>query len=135
MVSVSMLNKYIGNVTMLEVVKDEDGAQYSSRSSAFKYRDRISIIADILSSLIRNPQGKRKSNIMQSAGLNSPMINKYLDLLLLNGLVKVEDECIYKPTAKGLKFLQDFNMEYQGVTNYYVGAQTKCSQRACATSR
>jgi len=39
------------------------------------------------------------------------LLNKYLDLLLRNEYVKVE-EGIYKPTTKGLKLLQNLDIEY-----------------------
>jgi len=78
----------------------------------FKYRDRATIIGDILSSLLRKPEGKRKTNIMQSAGLSSDLLNKYLDLLLRNGYVMVENGEIYKLTPRGLKLFQNLDLEY-----------------------
>lgn len=86
--------------------------QLSQENTAFKNRDRAAIIADILNSLARSPRGKRKTNIMQSANLSNDMSNKYLDLLLRNGLVRVEDGGVYKPTTKGLKLLQNLDIEY-----------------------
>ena len=80
--------------------------------SAFKYRDRAKIIADILSSLIIRPEGKRKTNIMQSANLSSDLLNKYLDLLLRNGYILVENNTVYKLTPRGLKLLQNLDVEY-----------------------
>jgi len=101
---------------MLEVLREEGVAQFSQERLTFKHRDRATIIADILGSLVRRPSGVRKSNIKQSANLSTYMLNKYLDLLLLNGLVKVEDEGIYKTTTKGLKLLQNLNIEYLKMT-------------------
>jgi len=98
--------------SMQEVEKDKDTVQYSQEHLAFKNRDRATIIADILSSLAKNPRGKRKTNIIQSANLSNYMSNKYLDLLLLNGFVKIEDGGIYKPTTKGLKLLQNLDIQY-----------------------
>lgn len=97
---------------LLPEVANNKGAQFSRESITFKKRDRATIIANILSSLSRNPRGKRKSNIIQSANLSNDMSNKYLDLLLLNGFVEVEDGVFYKPTAKGLKLLQSLDIEY-----------------------
>jgi len=102
--------------TTLGVMKDKASVQYSQERIAFKNRDRATIIADILSSLARNPRGKKKTNIMQSANLSTYMIKKYLDLLLCNGFVKVEDEGIYKPTTKGLELLQNLDIEYLKMT-------------------
>lgn len=79
---------------------------------AFKYRDRATIIGDILVSLARNPEGKRKTNIKQSANLSSDLLNKYLDLLLRNGYVIVEGGEIYKLTQRGLRLLQNLDFEY-----------------------
>jgi len=81
-------------------------------SFAFKYRDRATIIGDILISLARRPEGKRKTNIKQSANLSSDLLNKYLDLLLRNGYVILEDGEVYKLTPRGLKLLQNLDFEY-----------------------
>ena len=79
---------------------------------AFKYRDRAKIIADILISLAVKPDGKRKTNIMQSANLSSDLLNRYLDLLLRNGYIMVENSAIYKLTPRGLHLLQNLDIEY-----------------------
>jgi len=102
--------------SVTEIVKDNSARQFSQEHFAFKNRDRATIIADILNSLVRNPQGKRKTNIRQSANLSTGLLNKYLDLLLSNGFVKVENGEIYKPTTKGLKLLQNLDIEYLKMT-------------------
>ncbi len=79
--------------------------------SIFKKRDRATIIADILKSIRFNPQGRRKTNIMQSANLSTDQMNKYLDLLIRNGYVIV-DGYLYKPTSRGLRLLQNLETEY-----------------------
>lgn len=91
----------------LEVMQYSGVAQLSHEHLTFKNRDRAAIIADILSSLVRSPRGERKTNIRQSANLSSDLLKKYLDLLLINGFVKVEEEGIYKPTTRGLELLQN----------------------------
>ena len=101
---------------MLEVVREEAVAQFPKERLAFKHRDRATIIADIIGSLVRKPSGVRKSNIKQTANLSTYMLSKYLDLLLLNALVKVDDKGIYRTTTKGLKLLQDLNIEYLRMT-------------------
>ena len=78
----------------------------------FKYRDRATIIGDILSSLSINPRGRRKTNIKQSAGLNNDMLNRYLDLLMRNGYVMVDSGDVYKLTQRGLRLLQNLDVEY-----------------------
>lgn len=84
-----------------------------SRSLAlvFKNRDRFSIIADILKA-IRTEKGKKKTEIMRSANLSYSLANKYLDLLLRNGYVILEDGNVYRATRKGLGFLQNLQTEY-----------------------
>jgi predicted transcriptional regulator len=100
---------------MLEVIKDNGAAQFSQENFAFKNRDRATIIADILGSLVGNPRGKRKTNIKQSANLSTCLLNKYLELLLHNDFV-IEDGGIYKPTTKGLKLLQNLDIQYLKMT-------------------
>lgn len=77
----------------------------------FKKRDRVTIIADILKSVKYNPTGKRKTKIMQSANLSFEQMNKYLDLLLRNGYVIVDGQ-MYKPTSRGLAFLDFIEADY-----------------------
>ena len=77
----------------------------------FKKRDRATIIADILKSIRSSPKGRRKTNIMQSANLSSDQLNKYLDLLMRNGYIIV-DEHLYKPTSKGLELLENLETDY-----------------------
>jgi len=79
---------------------------------AFKKRDRATIMADILKSVTGTYQGKRKTNIMQSANLSSDLVNKYLDVLLRNGFVVLSNGYMYKPTSKGLRFLQNLENDY-----------------------
>jgi len=78
----------------------------------FKYRDRATIIADILGSLVERPDGKRKTNIKQSANLSSDLLNKYLDLLLRNGYIMINDGDVYRLTQRGLKLWQNLDLEY-----------------------
>jgi predicted transcriptional regulator len=77
----------------------------------FQKRDRVTIIADILKSLNYSKTGRRKTNIMQSANLSYDQLNKYLDLLIRNGYVIVEGQ-MYKPTSRGLEFLETVENDY-----------------------
>lgn len=83
----------------------------------FKKRDSATILADIIKSLVGSPKGKRKTNIMQSANLSYDMVNKYLDLLLRNGYVILDDGYMYKPTDRGLRFLRNLESEYLRLRN------------------
>jgi len=67
-----------------------------------KYRDRLQIIADVLSIV----SGKaRKTRIMYQANLSYRLLCRYLDEVLDAGLVEPEDGDRYVLTTKGKKFL------------------------------
>ena len=73
----------------------------------FAKRDRVSIIVAILRTLNEKREGKRKTNIMQSANLCTEQVSKYLELLYINSLVK-QDNGIYQVTKRGAEFLDMF---------------------------
>jgi predicted transcriptional regulator len=73
----------------------------------FAKRDRVSICVDILETLRNKHEGKRKTNIMQSANLSTDQIRKYLELLYLNGMVR-KDGNAYQLTRRGAEFLEVF---------------------------
>lgn len=79
--------------------------------SKFKYRDRVTIFRDILRSLLNDNEGKKKTNIMQSANLNYEQANKYIGLLIMNGFIMVSDRNTYKVTRKGVEFLNFFEKQ------------------------
>jgi len=78
----------------------------------FKYRDRTSIISDILKIVTNSAgKGKRKTQIMQSANLNFDQVNKYLSFLISNGYIRIERSemhrgPVYRATSKGLNFVK-----------------------------
>ena len=67
-----------------------------------KYRDRLQIIADILS--IADARA-RKTRIMYQANLSYRLLCRYLDEVVHAGLVKPEEDDCYVLTAKGREFL------------------------------
>lgn len=73
----------------------------------FAKRDRVSIIVAILETLNNKREGRRKTNIMQSANLSTDQVGKYLELLYINGMVK-KDGNIYQVTHRGVEFLDIF---------------------------
>jgi len=83
----------------------------------FKYRDRLSIIGDILRTVKDSSgKGKRKTQIMQSANLNFDQANKYLAFLISNGYMKAErsemhEGLVYRATSKGLNFVKTLEAE------------------------
>jgi len=82
------------------------------QTAGFKYRDRLTIIVEILKTVDERPQGKRKTCIMQTANLSTPQMEKYLNLLLITELLKVENS-VYKPTEKGRRLAKDLESIYQ----------------------
>lgn len=73
----------------------------------FKYRDRVSIINDILKSVKDSSgKGKRKTQIMQSANLNYLQMKKYLNYLLECGFLMLTEKETYVMTEEGSRFLQ-----------------------------
>ena len=68
-------------------------------------RDRIAIVAEILE-MAR--QGVLKTNIMYKAGLNSHMLNKYVELMINAKLLEkvlMNNRVMYKATRRGTEFL------------------------------
>ena len=74
--------------------------------NAFKYRDRMTIISEILRSVRKSRDGRKKTQIMQSAKLNYVQTKKYLNYLLNYGFLVVTERETYVITEKGSKFLQ-----------------------------
>jgi len=67
-----------------------------------RYRDRLQIIADILSIASRRA---KKTQIMYQANLSYKLLCRYLGEVLDAGLVSFENEECYVLTAKGEEFL------------------------------
>ena len=84
--------------------------------SRFKYRDRATIIGDILDTIYRDPKGKTKTGIMRSTNLNFDQANKYLNSLMLCDIVKVTDPlrsqqaARYRLTERGVVLLKNFDL-------------------------
>ncbi len=75
-----------------------------------RYRDKQTIVADIIRSTYNNGKGVRKTNILQKANLSTAMLNRYLDILMQRGYI-LNEGCYYKPTKKGLVFLESYESE------------------------
>lgn len=73
--------------------------------NAFKYRDRMAIISDILKTLKDSRGGKKKTQIMQSANLNYIQLDKYMRCLLHCGFLRFSDNGKIDITDEGAKFL------------------------------
>jgi predicted transcriptional regulator len=71
-----------------------------------KYRDRLQIIADILS-VVRG--GAKKTHVMYQANLSFTLLKRYLTEVLEAGLVSCDDEESYRLTGRGQSFLDRFD--------------------------
>ena len=84
--------------------------------SEFRYRDRATIIGDILDTIYRDPRGKTKTSIMRATNLNFDQANKYLDTLMLCDIVRASDPlrsqelARYRLTSKGVNLLRNFDL-------------------------
>lgn len=78
---------------------------------AFKYRDRVSIMNDILHSIRSSREGRKKTQIMQTANLNYVQTKKYLNYMLNCGFLVVTERETYALTEKGSKLLLMIEMQ------------------------
>jgi len=84
-------------------------------SHVFKYRDRTTIMIDILDT-VKNSRGrKKKSHIMQSTRLNHSLTKKYLNYLIGCGYLVVTNKRTYLITNEGSRFLQLIEMQKVGM--------------------
>ncbi|MEM3641046.1 MAG: winged helix-turn-helix domain-containing protein [Candidatus Bathyarchaeia archaeon] len=77
----------------------------------FKYRDRMTIIGEILKNISKSNKGLKKTQIMQSANLNYVQTKKYLNYLNGMGLIVYTERKTYLLTEKGTKFLLLMEMQ------------------------
>ena len=70
-----------------------------------KNRCSLEIVRDIL---LVTTRSRRKTGILYDAHLNFRLLEKYLKLLLENGLLEIVDEQFYVVTGKGKDFLQTY---------------------------
>jgi predicted transcriptional regulator len=83
---------------------------FSQALHAFKYRDRTTIVSDVLKTVKDSRRGMRKTQIMQSANLNYIQTKKYLNYMLNYGFLVVTERDIYLITEKGARYLQLIEM-------------------------
>ncbi len=83
-----------------------------------RYRDKLQIVADILSVVSK---GAKKTWIMYQANLSYKLLCRYLDEVLDAGLVICEEENSYVLTAKGREFLirhDEYSTRCEGLTKH-----------------
>lgn len=85
----------------------------TSSNGDIKRRDRHDIVVEILKTAV---EGKIKTHIMYKAKLSYAQLNEYLPLLIEKGFLentsvkyKKAVKRMYKTTAKGLTFLENFD--------------------------
>jgi len=71
-----------------------------------KYRDRLQIIADILSVV---SDGAKKTHVMYQANLSYTLLSRYLSEVLEAGLVSFDEEGYYSLTKRGRGYLDRWN--------------------------
>lgn len=71
----------------------------------FRYRDRITIMGDILKAVKIRREAK-KTQIMELARLNYVQTKKYLNYLISYGYLAITERETYVITDKGARFLQ-----------------------------
>ena len=74
-------------------------------------RTRLEVVKDILE-VLKNHRNVKITHLIYKSNLSNNSIKKYIDELLGNKLIAVEENAgkkIYKLTEKGLKFLQEFS--------------------------
>jgi predicted transcriptional regulator len=92
-----------------------------------KNRDRVSIVAAILESA---NSGSRKTRIMFAANLSFSLLEKYLDVAMDSGFIRIEDSR-YQLTECGREFLK----QYKLFEARYVGAQKMLEALSCERER
>lgn len=76
------------------------------RKTENKNRSSLEIVRDML---FVATERCRKTRILYDAHLNYRLLEKYLKILLENGLLKCVDGSCYLVTKKGKEFLQDYD--------------------------
>jgi len=98
-----------------------------------KYRDRLRIIADILS--VVNGRAK-KTRIMYQANLSYRLLCRYLDKVMDAGLVRFEGDDCYVLTGKGKEYLdrhEEYSKRCENLENYVnqVNSKRTALQKMC----
>jgi len=84
-------------------------------SRVFKYRDRTTIMIDILDAVRNSRKEKKKTHIMQSVKMNHLQTEKYLNYLIGCGYLMVTEKNTYSITKEGSRFLQLIETQKVGI--------------------
>lgn len=101
-----------------------------------KYRDRLQIIADILAI---TSTGAKKTRIMYQANLSYKLLCKYLDDVIVTGLVSCENGDWYVLTPKGKNFLnrhEEYSKHCQSVEERlnHINNERSVLEKMCSAS-
>ena len=101
-----------------------------------KYRDRLQIIADVLS--IANRRAK-KTQIMYQANLSYRLLCRYLKEVTDAGLVSFEKKGCYMLTARGKEFLsrhQEYSKRRRSLTQHlsHVNHEKNALEKMCSNT-
>jgi len=78
-----------------------------------KHRNKLEILANVLSVISNTTKGAKKTQIMYQAYLSYKLLLRYLHVVTEAGLVKSEDVNVYKLTPKGEDFLTKYNQYHK----------------------
>lgn len=77
----------------------------------FTKRGRLDIIHSILVTVRRDNPGALKTHILYKSNLSHSLLNRYLDFIVDNGMVKtrkIRKKLVYEITDKGREFLRAY---------------------------
>jgi len=81
-------------------------------------RERLEIIKDILTS-VRNKPAK-KTHILYKANLSPQMLNDYLNILIKNKLIRIENKS-YHITDKGREYVSKYRFITEFIGSFGLG--------------
>jgi len=87
-----------------------------------KRRDKLSIMQDILIFIAESRGRAKPTNILYKSNLSYKMLNKYVEELILMGLVEekkaLKDKRVYNITKRGMGFLKDYELIKKFMDSY-----------------
>ncbi|MDR4490493.1 MAG: winged helix-turn-helix domain-containing protein [Candidatus Nitrosocosmicus sp.] len=91
------------------VTKTNDSSNRTTRQAGKKYRSKIQIIGEILSSVSSHTGGLTKTKIMYRSYLSYAQVKDYLSSMLTDNLLTFNQSTFkFTVTDKGFKFLQNY---------------------------
>lgn len=94
-----------------EIVSKLTFSSSSYGMHTFKYRDRATIMSDILNTVKGAREGEKKTHIMKRANLNYRQTKKYISYLVDCGFLATTENQTYVITTEGSRHLQLIEMQ------------------------